>query len=76
MSLTALEALREKFPRGSAGFDLVEQHERALRRQQGFFESLAAEMRKPHFGGLGKDIYAGILLRAQEAGIYNPEGVS
>jgi hypothetical protein len=41
-------------------------------RAQLFFETLAAEMRKPHFGQQFAEIYRGILLRAEEAGIYLP----
>jgi len=42
------------------------------KRVQGFFAGLEAEMGKPHFGGHARDTYRGILLRAQESGLYKP----
>lgn len=44
-------------------------HEEAV---QQFFEALQNEIRKPHFGGPAKEVVANLLLRAQEAGIYQP----
>ena len=40
---------------------------------QRFFANLAAEMRKPAFGDHARDIYAALLVRAQESGLYTPE---
>lgn len=39
-------------------------------KSQAFFEQLAAEMRKPHFGEHAKQFTAALLIRAEEAGIY------
>jgi len=41
-------------------------------RTQLFFEELAAETRKPHFGLQAREWVAALLTRAQEAGLYQP----
>jgi len=40
-------------------------------RTQAFFVGLAVEMRKPWFGDGSRDMYRALLLRAQEAGLYD-----
>jgi hypothetical protein len=42
---------------------------------QQFFEALAAEARKPHFGDREKQWTAALLIRAQEAGLYTPKAL-
>lgn len=69
----AIEALRDKFPIASDGAWLVEEVDRLHRRSQGFFEALAAETRKPHYGGAQREWAQQILIRAQEAHLYTPE---
>lgn len=41
-------------------------------RPQAFFANLAREIRRPSYGVLQKDFASALLLRAQEAGIYDP----
>lgn len=43
------------------------------KRSQVFFVALDAETRKPHCGEHHKGVYRAILLRAEEAGLYQPE---
>lgn len=40
---------------------------------QAFFANLAAETRKPHFGGMQREWVQALLIRAQEAQLYTPE---
>lgn len=42
------------------------------RRQQEFFASIAREMRLPHYGHVAKQLFGALLLRAQEAQLYDP----
>jgi len=69
----ALESLKDKFRSDPDAAWLVEEVERLKRTQQGFFASLALELRKPHFGEHAKSLTTALLLRAQEAGLYTPE---
>lgn len=41
---------------------------------QQFFDSLLTETRKPHYGHHAREVIQQLLLRAQEAGIYQPKG--
>lgn len=41
-------------------------------RAQLFFEELANETRKPHFGDQAREWVRALLLRAQEADLYRP----
>jgi hypothetical protein len=41
-------------------------------RTQLFFEELAAETRKPHFGQQAREWVQALLVRAEEAGLYQP----
>ena len=40
---------------------------------QKFFVELALEMRKPSFGDRDRGLLTALLIRAQEAGLYEPE---
>ena len=40
---------------------------------QRFFAELAAEARKPHYGGQSREWMHALLVRAETAGIYTPE---
>lgn len=40
---------------------------------QAFFAALATEARRPHFGDQAKEWTRALLLRAEEAGLYQPE---
>jgi hypothetical protein len=42
-------------------------------RTQLFFASYAEEVRKPHYSHQHRDWVRGLLIRAQEAGLYTPE---
>ena len=46
--------------------------EELARKSQAFFAQLQAETVKPHFGGHAKELILALLLRAEEAGLYNP----
>lgn len=69
----ALEALRDKFASNPDGAWLVEEVDRLHRKQQVFFEQLAASARAPHCGGHYREWVQAMLLRAQEAGLFTPE---
>lgn len=62
--------------------ELLEENKRAyaagtltaddVRPSQKFFELLAKEARSPHYGGQAREFVANLLIRAEEAGLYQP----
>ncbi len=72
-ALRTIESLRDKFAPQSDGAWILEEIVRLRVAQQAFFETLAAECRRPHVGDAFKTFTASLLLRAQEARIYTPE---
>lgn len=52
--------------------ELDEAREEERQKSQAFFAQLAGESRKPHFGDMQKDWLKALLVRAQEAQLYDP----
>lgn len=43
-------------------------------RAQEFFQRMADEMVRPHYGQAAKEMHRAVLIRAEEAGLYVPAG--
>jgi hypothetical protein len=57
----------EQVTQRPSGYPLIEE------RAQKFFEGYAAQIRKPHYGPLHREVIAAMLIQAEEAGLYSPK---